>query len=170
MNEVPCRCSTLGQASRLTRKHQTRLERLARDKLSSLLRRSVNYGQKKFYNIGPWVNSGHGMMMNRSNSIRFFRSDGQVKRSVKAERNLRIRFQVFSSKTRDHIFSCVRPFYERAVSNLDPQRSMHLPVQVTHSSFIEGSHTTKNMASVGRQTFGRQPKQEKCLIAELAKN
>ncbi len=29
------------------------LERLAKDKHSSLLRKSVNYGQKKFYNIGP---------------------------------------------------------------------------------------------------------------------
>jgi hypothetical protein len=27
-----------------------------------------------------------------------------------------------------HIFSRVRHFYERAVSNLDPQRSMHRPV------------------------------------------
>jgi hypothetical protein len=39
--------------SSLTSKHETRLERLARDKHSSLLRKSVNYGQKKFYNIGP---------------------------------------------------------------------------------------------------------------------
>ncbi len=46
-----------------------------------------------------------------------------------------------------HIFSCVWPFYEWAVSNLD--RSMHrsLWVWVAHGSFVEGSHTTKNMAS-----------------------
>jgi hypothetical protein len=37
----------------LTRKHKPRLERLARDKRSSLLRTSVNYGRKKFYNVGP---------------------------------------------------------------------------------------------------------------------
>ncbi len=45
------------------------------------------------------------------------------------------------------IFSHVRPFYERALSNLD--RSMHrsLRVLVVHSSFIEWSHTTKNTAS-----------------------
>jgi hypothetical protein len=47
------------------------------------------------------------------------------------------------------VFLVVRkqPFYERAVSYLD--RSMHrsLWVYVTHNSFIEGSHTTKNMAS-----------------------
>ncbi len=29
------------------------LERLARGKHSNLLRKFVNYGQKKFYNIGP---------------------------------------------------------------------------------------------------------------------
>jgi hypothetical protein len=46
------------------------------------------------------------------------------------------------------IFGHVRPFYERAVN--DPDRSMHraLWVYVAHSSFIEGSHMTKNMASV----------------------
>ncbi len=32
----------------------TRLERLGRDKPSSLLRKFVNYERKKFYNIGPW--------------------------------------------------------------------------------------------------------------------
>ncbi len=48
---------------------------------------------------------------------------------------------------RGHIFSHVQPFYERAVSDLDPQRSMHRPFQVALSSFIEGSHTTKNTAS-----------------------
>ncbi len=48
---------------------------------------------------------------------------------------------------RSHIFSCVRSSYEQPVSDLD--RSMHrsLWVWVTHSSFIEGSHTTKNMTS-----------------------
>ncbi len=45
------------------------------------------------------------------------------------------------------IFSHVRPFYERAVSNIDPKRSMYRPVQVAHSLFVEGSHTTKNTGS-----------------------
>ncbi len=45
------------------------------------------------------------------------------------------------------IFSHERPCYEGAVSDLDPKRSMHKPVQVAHSLFIEGSHTTKNTAS-----------------------
>jgi hypothetical protein len=31
-------------------------------------------------------------------------------------------------ETRGRIFSHVRPFYERAVHDLDPQRSMHRPV------------------------------------------
>jgi hypothetical protein len=43
--------------SGLTNNHYTRLERLVRDKHSSLLRKFVNYGQKKFYNIGPRVQS-----------------------------------------------------------------------------------------------------------------
>ncbi len=33
------------------------------------------------------------------------------------------------------------------MSDLDPLRSMHRPVKVAHSLFIEGSHTTKNTAS-----------------------
>ncbi len=35
----------------LTHKHKTRLEGLARDKHSSLLRKFVNYDRKEFYNI-----------------------------------------------------------------------------------------------------------------------
>ncbi len=45
------------------------------------------------------------------------------------------------------IFSHVQPFYEWAVGDLDSKRYMHRPVKVAHSSFIEGSHTTKNTAS-----------------------
>ncbi len=40
------RYSTLGQAPGLAHKHQTRLERLVRDKRSSLLRKHVTYGRK----------------------------------------------------------------------------------------------------------------------------
>jgi hypothetical protein len=47
-NEAPLRL-----APGFTHKHCTRLERLARDKHSSLLRKFVNYNCKKFYNIGP---------------------------------------------------------------------------------------------------------------------
>jgi hypothetical protein len=39
--------------SGLTHKHKTRLERLARNKYSSLSRKSVNYGRNKFYDTGP---------------------------------------------------------------------------------------------------------------------
>jgi hypothetical protein len=39
--------------SGLAHKHYSRLERLARDKHSSLLRKSVHYGGKKFYSTGP---------------------------------------------------------------------------------------------------------------------
>jgi hypothetical protein len=38
--------------SGLTFKHKTRLERLARDKHSSLLRKSVNYDVKSFIGLG----------------------------------------------------------------------------------------------------------------------
>jgi hypothetical protein len=37
----------------LARKHKSIIERLAKDKHSSLLRIFVTYGRKKFYNIGP---------------------------------------------------------------------------------------------------------------------
>ncbi len=40
--------------SNLTHKHFTKLERLSRDKRSSLLWKVVTYGCKKFYNIGTW--------------------------------------------------------------------------------------------------------------------
>jgi hypothetical protein len=52
--ESPFRCSTLGQAPYLTRKHLTRLERPARDKHASLLRKLINYRHKKFFDIGCW--------------------------------------------------------------------------------------------------------------------
>ncbi len=41
------------------------------------------------------------------------------------------------------IFSRVRPINEQAVSNLDTSMHRSPWVQVTHSSFIERSHTTK---------------------------
>ncbi len=46
--------------SGLTHKNQFRLERLARVKHSSLLRKSVNCSRKKFYRIGPWNHFGAG--------------------------------------------------------------------------------------------------------------
>ncbi len=52
----PERCFTW-VGSGLTHKHQTRLEKLGKDKRSSLLRKFVTYGRKKFYRIGPWPHS-----------------------------------------------------------------------------------------------------------------
>jgi hypothetical protein len=40
--------------SGLIRKYSTRLEKLARNKHSSLLQTFVTYGHKKFHSIGPW--------------------------------------------------------------------------------------------------------------------
>ncbi len=48
---------------------------------------------------------------------------------------------------RGRIFSHVRPLYERAVSDLDPLRSLHRPAQAAHNLFIEGSYMTKNTAT-----------------------
>jgi len=41
----------------------------------------------------------------------------------------------------------MRPSYEQAVSDLDSPMTISLWVKVTHSSFIEWSHMTKNTAS-----------------------
>jgi hypothetical protein len=49
---------SLPEAPGLNRKQKTRLERLARDKNSSLFGPLVNYGRKKFYNIGPSLMNG----------------------------------------------------------------------------------------------------------------
>ncbi len=48
---------------------------------------------------------------------------------------------------RGYIFSRVRPFYERAVSDLDKSMHRYLWAWVTHGSFIEGLHMTKNTAT-----------------------
>ncbi len=53
MLDTPFRCFTRVGCG-LTHKHLTTLEKLARDKHTSLLRKSVNYRHKKFYNIGTW--------------------------------------------------------------------------------------------------------------------
>ncbi len=39
--------------SGLTRKHSTRLKKIASNKHSSLFQKFINYGGKKFYNIAP---------------------------------------------------------------------------------------------------------------------
>jgi hypothetical protein len=49
---VSFRCSNrIGSGP--NRKHKTRLERLIREKRSSILRKFVNYGCKKFITLGP---------------------------------------------------------------------------------------------------------------------
>ncbi len=50
---APERCFTW-VGSCLALKHQTRLERLARGKHSSLFQKFVTYSPKGIYNIGPW--------------------------------------------------------------------------------------------------------------------
>ncbi len=65
------RCSTWVSSS-LTHKHLNRLENLASDKHSSLLRKLVNYGKKTFYNIGPKMESVTGEK--RSSLLRKFQA------------------------------------------------------------------------------------------------
>ncbi len=62
------------------------------------------------------------------------------------QRNYNILYTLHSKHSRGCIFSHEQPFYEQAVSDPDPQESMPRPVQVTHSSFIEALHRTKNKA------------------------
>jgi hypothetical protein len=54
---------------------------------------------------------------------------------------------LYHVRTRGHIFSHVWPLYEWAVSDLDRFMHRSLWVWVTHSSFIEGSHTAEKTAS-----------------------
>jgi hypothetical protein len=52
-SESPLKCSTPRKVPGLTHKHYTQLERLVRDKHSSLFPTFVNYGYKKFCKVGP---------------------------------------------------------------------------------------------------------------------
>ncbi len=54
--------ASLGVGSSLAWKHLTRLEKLAMDKHSSLLQKSVNYGGNKFYSTGPGVSCKIGTL------------------------------------------------------------------------------------------------------------
>jgi hypothetical protein len=70
-SRAPERCFTW-VSSCLTSKHYTILQRLARDKHSSLLRKFVNCGRKKFYNIGPrWTRNFCKWTKNKKN-IHFY--------------------------------------------------------------------------------------------------
>jgi hypothetical protein len=48
-------CQSIRVCSALTRKHETKLERLATEKHASLLQTFVNYVCTKFYIIGSWM-------------------------------------------------------------------------------------------------------------------
>jgi len=51
-SEAPIMCSTLRYAPGHTSKRTTKLERIATDKHSSLLKTFINYGREKVYKIG----------------------------------------------------------------------------------------------------------------------
>ncbi len=48
------------------------MESLATDKHSSLLRKSVKYGRKKFYNIGPWLPVYMNLKLDLFASVSYF--------------------------------------------------------------------------------------------------
>ncbi len=56
LSQAPLSCSAVRYAPGFIHKHQTRLERLARDKYISLVRAFVNYGRKSFITLGPVPN------------------------------------------------------------------------------------------------------------------
>ncbi len=70
--------SSLGQASAFlpTNINQTKLERLGRDKRSSLLRKSTNYCRKKFYSTAPW-----GPMLQNFLPLKFTNDDNNLESS-----------------------------------------------------------------------------------------
>ncbi len=63
--------------SGFTRKHETRLERPARYKQSSLLRSFENYILKKFHNMGPWL-SANFCLQNWKSFIVFKNSKNRI--------------------------------------------------------------------------------------------
>jgi hypothetical protein len=85
--EAPERCCPW-VGSGLTHKHQTRLERLARDNHSKLVQKFVNYGHKKFYRIGPWFekiligSSKFFLKSQRRNEVDFFSKKKDLSRTV----------------------------------------------------------------------------------------
>jgi len=71
------------------------MERSARDKHSSLLRKFVNYGRKKFYNIGPSATSSNDVTNGEKN---FFCRDDEIWEVAEVLQNLTKRVQL-----------CIRP-------------------------------------------------------------
>ncbi len=107
-NGAPERCF-ICIGSSITSKYQTSLERLARDKHSSVLRKFVNYGQKKFYNIGPRSQFYKNSLLShrRCGKSRAF---DPVKLSYACltlclGSNIRLRKKVFPCKNASHYFA-----------------------------------------------------------------
>ncbi len=140
-----------------SRAHHTILKKLARRKPSNTYWWGKHSTVDLFIEVACFVRDVHNVNYIKSSSSKLvslrwstvlslnFSMVSLVKHSSLF--SLKITDQGKTFVTWDRIFSCVRPFYERAVSNLD--RSMHISLwaYVAHSSFIEGLHTTKNIAS-----------------------
>ncbi len=68
-NETPFRCSTLGYTPGFIHKHQTRQEKIGKGKHSSLLRKFIHYGRKKFYNIDTWSLAGKSLVRDKRSNF-----------------------------------------------------------------------------------------------------
>ncbi len=142
MNQAPFRCSTCRQAPGLPRKHQTRLVILARDIHSSLLRKPVNYEQKRFYNIGPW-NKWKKMRLPIRITIDRLQLTGQNLQLM-----LKCKLGVYPSEVTIH-----NPLYQKASSR---QHSIHYTDE--HSSLLRKNVTftlLKDKLQLRRQNLGR---------------
>jgi hypothetical protein len=103
-SEAPFRCSTLGYAPGLTHKHKTRLGRLARDKHSSLLRKSVNYGRKKFYSV--WHQACKNASLSRRRSQRLNETMEKKEKELSSTRGVGTSVKVWSPSYM-HIYNVI---------------------------------------------------------------
>ncbi len=125
----------------------------------------------KSHNVSPWhsqdslmfTSKGGACLSGAPYSMILNCSELKIQLNFSNYINTRKALNTCQGQTLGRIFSHVRPFYEPAVSNLD--KSMHISVwvQVTHSSFIEGSHMTKNMAFWVFLQLG-QSERKKCFL------
>ncbi len=140
MNQAPFRCSTRGQAPGLPRKHQTRLAILARDIHSSLLRKPMNYEQKKFVNIGP-----------RTQCIKTL--NARNLRMFVPGRPFQLRL-IFESKSRTYLsetpFGCSTIGQAPALTHKHQSR-LKEPARNTHSSLFV-NYGRKKLYNIGPRT------------------
>jgi hypothetical protein len=97
--------------------------------------------------VSTTYNSFSSSPLLRSNKLECFELEKFFRLSLTFESKTEAYPRV-TKEPRGLIFSCLQPFYERAVSDLDRPMHRSLWVYVAHSSFIEDSHMTKNTVPV----------------------